>query len=134
MLIYGHGHIRNSIAQIVVSKLKQKGGESPFMKTLQVTDEQYKKIQDIVGKEIDKDQAIKDLQDLVGKVYTFWCARYIYYGEVQAVNATFITLKNAGIVYDTGELNATEASDMQALPKGCQIVWGAVESFMLLNW
>ena len=104
------------------------------MKTLDLSDEQYSKIKDILKLEEEKDQTIKDLQDLVGKVYTFWCARYIYHGKVKAVNSTYITLEDAGIVYDTGELNAESANDLQSLPKGCQIVWGAVESFIALKW
>ena len=104
------------------------------MKTLKLTDEEYKKVKDILKVEVAKDKDIKELSDLVGQTYTFWCVRYIYHGTVEKVNATFVTLKDAAIVYDTGELNASSASDMQALPKGVQIIWSAVESFMEMKW
>lgn len=102
------------------------------MKTIKVSDETWEKIKDQVTAEEMK--PVKELEDLVGQVYTFWCARYIYHGKVKAVNSTFITLEDAAIVYDTGALNAMKPADMQELPKGCQIVWSAVESFMALKW
>ena len=94
----------------------------------------YAKIKDIVEKEQTKDVEIKNLQDLVGQIYTFWCARYIYHGKVKSVNSTYITLEDAGIVYNTGSLDAVSAEDLQGLPHECQIVWGSVESFTKLKW
>ncbi len=77
---------------------------------------------------------IEDLKDLIGQTFTFWCARYIYHGKVKAVNSTYITLTDAGIVYETGELGAKEPLDRQATPNEVQVLWGAVESFMKLKW
>lgn len=79
-------------------------------------------------------ELIKDQDDLIGKEYAFQCARYIYFGTVEKVNSTFITLKNASIVYDTGELKAKEPADKQSLPKGINVMWGAVETFQRMNW
>lgn len=101
-------------------------------KTLTVSDETWDRIKDQV--EEDALEPVVELDDLVGKEYAFQCARYIYFGTVDSINSTFITLKNASIVYDTGELNAKEPSDKQALPKGIQIMWGAVETFQKMNW
>ena len=94
----------------------------------------YAKIKDIVEKEQSKEKDFKNLQDLVGQTYTFWCARYIYHGRVKSVNSSYIVLEDAGIVYETGELNASMATDLQALPNNCQIAWGAIESFTKLKW
>ena len=102
------------------------------MRNIRISDKTYELIKDQLNEEEEK--SIEDLQDLVGQTYTFWCARYIYHGKVKAVNTTYITLENAGIVYDTGELDSKEPSDKQDLPKDCQILWSAVESFMKLRW
>lgn len=102
------------------------------MKTINISDETYEKIKDKLTQ--DEVKPIKELKDLVGQTFTFWCARYIYHGEVKEVNSTYITLKNAGIVYETGELDAKEASDLQELPNEVQILWSAVESFTKMRW
>ena len=82
----------------------------------------------------EEEKPIEDLTDLIGQTYTFWCARYIYHGRVKAVNSTYVTLEDAGVVYETGEFDAKQAVDMQSLPKDCQVLWSAVESFMKLKW
>ena len=101
-------------------------------RTITISDETWSKIKDQVSE--DETKPIKELNDLVGQVYTFWCARYIYHGKVKEVNSTYITLEDAAIVYETGEFTAKSPVDMQELPKGCQIMWNAVESFIALKW
>lgn len=102
------------------------------MRTINVSDETYEAIKDKLEEtEIDP---IKELSGMIGKKYAFWCARYIYFGEVKAVNSSFLTLKKAGVVYDTGELKASKAADLQELPKDLQIIWSAIESFNETNW
>jgi len=102
------------------------------MKTIKISDETYELIKDQLDETETK--PIEDLNDLIGQVFTFWCARYIYHGKVKAVNSTYITLTDAGIVYETGELNAKNASDLQDTPNEIQIMWNAVESFTKLKW
>ena len=102
------------------------------MKNITVSDETWDKIKSLVEEEATT--PIKELNDLIGLTLTFWCARYIYHGTVEKVDSLFITLKNASIVYDTGDLSAKEPLTKEALPKGCQILWSAVESFQKLRW
>jgi predicted CopG family antitoxin len=101
------------------------------MKTIKVSDKIYNKIKDMLKEE---DSLVKDLSELKGKLYTFWCTRYIYHGVVKEVNKSFLTLENASIVYSTGELDATSASDIQKLPHDCNILIQSIESFQKLNW
>lgn len=78
---------------------------------------------------------ISSLEDLVGESYAFQCARYIYHGKVQNITATHIVLKDAAVVYDTGVLDAKEASDRQVLPfKTVNIMRQAIESFWKPRW
>ena len=102
------------------------------MKTIKISDETYDKIKDQLSE--DEIEPINDLKDLVGKTYTFWCARYIYHGKVKAVNSTYLTLENAGIVYETGSLNDKKASDLQGLPNDCHILIQSIESIVKMKW
>ena len=102
------------------------------MKIINISEETWEKIKDQVNEEEIK--PVTELNDLIGKKYAFWCARYIYFGEIKAVNSTWITLKKAGVVYDTGELKATAPTDIQEYPKDLNIMWSAVESFNTTNW
>ena len=77
---------------------------------------------------------IKNFDNLVGKTYAFQCARYIYHGKVKTVNATYIELTKAGIVYETGELKASSAEDRQELPNNVFIQRIAIESFYAPKW
>lgn len=99
-------------------------------KTIKVTDEQYSKIKDL----LELDTTVKDLSELKGKLYTFWCTRYIYHGVVKEVNKTFITPENASVVFETGEYSAKSASDIQKLPYDCNVMIQSIESFQKMNW
>lgn len=101
------------------------------MKTIKVSDKVYSKIKDLLK---DEDALVKDLGDLKGKLYTFWCTRYIYHGVVKAVNRNYLTLENASIVYETGEFSSKSASDIQKLPYDCNIMLQSIESFQKMNW
>jgi len=103
------------------------------MPTLEVSEETLAKIKNQLGDELDLKE-INSMEDLVGEIYCFQCARYIYHGEVSAVNSDYITLKNAGVVFDTGDYNATEADDAQKLPNGVKVLRQSIESFYKLNW
>jgi len=101
------------------------------MKTIKISEEVYEKIKDIIKEE---DSLVKDLSELKGKLYTFWCTRYIYHGVVKEVNKSFITLENASVVFETGEYNATNASDIQKLPHEANVMIQSIESFQRMNW
>ena len=56
------------------------------------------------------------LKKRVGKRVVLWCECYIYEGELVEVDGTSAVLKDAGVVYETGELNAKNYKDRQQLP------------------
>lgn len=101
------------------------------MKTLKVTDAEYKKIKELLKTTA---EPVRDLSDLIGQVYVFYCTRYIYHGKVKAVNNLFITLEDVSIVYDTGEHTASSPADMQALPNDLNILIHSMENFTKMNW
>lgn len=43
------------------------------------------------------------LESLLGEPVLIWCECYIYYGILQGVNENDILLKDAKVVYETGE-------------------------------
>ena len=104
------------------------------MKTLKVSEETYEKIKKQLADEDRVVRPIEDMEDLVGQTLTFWCARYIYHGKVKSVNDTFITLTDAGIVYETGDLDSKSPSDLQELPNDCQVLIQSVEAIIEMEW
>ena len=100
-------------------------------KTIEISDETFEKIKDQLGEDT---QEIETLDDLVGQKYAFQCARYIYFGKVKTINAIYIELTNASIVYNTGELKAKDAGDKQELPSNLFIMRNAIESFYQPKW
>jgi len=102
------------------------------MPTLEVSQETYEKIKDQLGEE--EVLEIENLDDLIGKKFAFQCARYIYFGKVKKVNATYIELKNANIVYETGELKNNSPSDIQELPSNVFVMRNAIESMWIPKW
>jgi len=69
------------------------------------------------------------LVKLLGKRVTLFCANYIYTGDLVGVNTDCVLLKNAGIVYETGELTTKEWKDMQKLPHDWYVTTQSIESF-----
>lgn len=104
------------------------------MQTLKVSDETYEAIKDQLGSDDKVVKLAEEYEDLIGQTFTFWCARHIYHGTVKAVNDSFITLEDAGIVYETGELNEKKASDLQELPNEVYIPLYAIEMFTAMKW
>jgi len=100
-------------------------------KTITISEETYEGIKDQLGSEI---LEVENLEDLIGKKFLFQCARYIYYGKVKNVNSNYIELEKAGVVYETGELKAKEASDFQELPSNVFVMRNAIESFWVPKW
>lgn len=103
------------------------------MPTLEASDETLAKIKEQLGEELEVKE-INDMSDLVGETYLFQCARYIYHGKVKAVNATYIELENAGVVFDTGSYNKEYPSDRQALPYNAFVMRQSIEAFYKMKW
>lgn len=73
------------------------------------------------------------LENLLGKTVTLFCCRYIYSGELISVDDFSVCLKDAGIVYETGELTDKKWKDRQALPNDFYIAKDSIESFGILK-
>jgi len=105
-----------------------------YMKTIKVSEETYKSIESQLKSGDKVIEPIKELKDLIGKTFTFWCVRYIYHGTVKSVNDFYVILEDAGVVYDTGDLDASSAEDKQDLPNDLHIPLHAIENFTQMNW
>lgn len=72
------------------------------------------------------------LDALLGQKVMLFCLNYIYAGTLSGVNASFVQLEDAHIVYETGAFNGSGYKDAQKLPG---TVWyvqtGAIESYGL---
>lgn len=84
-------------------------------------------------KKIVEDVTGEGLQKLLGERITLFCMNYIYTGKLMGVNDTCVLLTDAAIVYETGELNAKEWKDAQALPHDWYVQLSAIESFGVLK-
>jgi len=73
------------------------------------------------------------LEKLIGYRVTIFCLNYIYTGKLVGVNASCILLRDAAIVYETGELNSKTWKDAQELPGPWYVQIGAIESFGVLK-
>lgn len=69
------------------------------------------------------------LEALLGQQVTFFCAVYIYTGELIGVNNSCIKLKNPKIVYETGPFSEKNWKDAQSLPNELYLQVGMIESF-----
>lgn len=58
----------------------------------------------------------KLLEKLKGKYVAAWCGVYIYSGQLEDWDDTHYLLTDAGVVYETGKLEAPEFADFQKLP------------------
>ena len=56
------------------------------------------------------------LEAMLGEKVILLCANYFYAGELSAVNADFVELKDAVLVYETGAWNTSGYQDAQRLP------------------
>ena len=73
------------------------------------------------------------LEGLMGQNVTLFCMNYIYTGKLVGVNASFVKLENAHIVYETGELGTNNWKDAQKLPHAWYVQKASVESFGILK-
>ena len=101
------------------------------MPTIEVSEETLAKIKEQLGGEL---KEINSMEDLIGETYCFQCARYIYHGTVSLVNESYITLKDAGVVFETGEYSDKNPKDLQKLPNGVKIMRQSIEAFFKLKW
>ena len=69
------------------------------------------------------------LTALMGERITLFCLNYIYTGLLTGVNETTVLLKDAAIVYETGELTSKDWKDAQKLPSDWYVQISAIESF-----
>lgn len=67
-------------------------------KTIEVTDEQFEKIKDVIGDA----KEIHSYEDLVGGKYFFRTVTYHLVGEVKKIVGRFALLKDASWVADSG--------------------------------
>ena len=82
-----------------------------------------------IVEEVDNEGLIK----LIGETVTLWCMNYIYTGKLVGVSADCVLLKDAYVVYETGELNTKEWKDAQKLPNDWYVRIQCVESFGILK-
>jgi len=74
------------------------------------------------------------LSSLIGKRITVFCCRYIYTGIlIDVYHNSTILLRDAGIVFETGELDNDEWTDMQKLPHDWCVQVSSIESFGVLK-
>ena len=73
------------------------------------------------------------LEGLLGQTVTFFCAVYIYTGELVGVNSTCVKLKNPKIVYETGAFNEKSWKDAQALPNEFYLMTSMIEGFGIVK-
>jgi hypothetical protein len=73
------------------------------------------------------------LEGLLGQTVTFFCAVYIYTGELVGVNSTCIKLKNPKIVYETGAFTDKSWKDAQALPNEFYLQIAMIEGFGVIK-
>lgn len=72
------------------------------------------------------------LESLLGQNVMLFCLNYIYAGKLVGVNATFVKLKDAKIVYETGDFAKSGYTDAQKLPGSAWYVQtSGIESFGL---
>lgn len=81
-------------------------------------------------KTIIKEVEGEGLVSLLGKRVLLMCAGYFYEGELIGVNETCVKLKDAGIVYLTGNWDAKVYEDIQKLHRSeWYVQTGLIESF-----
>lgn len=66
---------------------------------------------------------------LLGEKITTFCGVYIYTGVLIGVNADHLELKDAKLVYETGELASGQWKDAQALPSPWRVMKQGIESW-----
>lgn len=102
------------------------------MPIVELTDEQLAAVQNTLPEL--KPVVIEKLDDLIGQTFVFQCSRYIYHGKVKTINAAYIELEKASVVFETGEYSAKEPADRQMVPNNVFVMRQSIEAFYKLNW
>ena len=84
-------------------------------------------------KKIVDEVAGEGLEKLLGERITIFAINYIYTGLLSGVNETCVLLKDASIVYETGDLSTGLWKDAQKLPHDWYVQTSAIESFGILK-
>ena len=66
------------------------------------------------------------LYSLMGEQVLLLCGNYFYAGQLVGVNKTVVALKDASIVYETGEWSAPKWKDAQPMGPG--------ETYVRIQW
>jgi hypothetical protein len=74
-----------------------------------------------------------NFENYINERITLFCANYIYSGRLSKISNGWLTLAEAGIVYETGPFESKEWQDYQALPHPIHINVNSVESLMILK-
>ena len=71
-------------------------------------------------------------ESLLGQNVLIFALNYIYTGELVGVNSTFVKIKGAKIVYETGPFSEKNYKDAQSLPASeWYVQTSAIESYGL---
>ncbi len=79
-------------------------------------------------KSIDTDEQ-GGLEALLGERVTLFCLNYFYTGDLVEVNNDFVSLKNGGIVFDTGSYADKDWLDYQPLPNQFYVRIPMIEAY-----
>lgn len=73
------------------------------------------------------------LEKLLGERVTLFCMNYFYTGTLTGVNNTCVLLKDASIVYETGDFSNKDWKDAQKLLNDWYVQISAIESFGIMK-
>lgn len=76
------------------------------------------------------DKEESGLERFMGETVLLLCGNYFYYGKLVALSDTDIELKEAGIVYETGNWSEKGFDDFQKLPGNVFVKVQAVEAYV----
>jgi hypothetical protein len=74
-----------------------------------------------------------NFENYINERITLFCANYIYSGRLSTISKGWLTLSEAGIVYETGPFDTMEWQDYQRLPNPVSVNVNSVESIMILK-
>lgn len=69
------------------------------------------------------------LVSLLGKKVLIFSLNYIYTGILEGVNDSCVLLKDASIVYETGDFSSKKFSDAQKVASSLYVQTATIESF-----
>ena len=74
-----------------------------------------------------------NFENYINQRITLFCANYIYSGRLNKILNGWLTLTEAGIVYETGPFDVMQWQDYQPLPHSVSVNVNSVESIMILK-